>query len=399
MKRGAGGLATYSQAGAQFGAGLLWTMAFTTPLMISIHMVSARIGWVTGEGLAANMRKVLPRWLALSVVGLLLLANTLNITADIAAMGEALQLVVGGPEQRQRMNAAQGPERSIAPQPSFARGHLYRTKLDTVMVLGAVIGTTIDFTPLHPIRARVWAAVINGVIAAPIMAVMMMRGARRDVLGARTRVRRMPASALVGPHAAGLRPARVDQSPHGPEQSAEHGQSEQQPAFEMSDPAEDGFGRLAEEPAGARGEQRPQHRSERVERGESQRGDGRPADQHRTGEAKAVGESHADDRQVRIALDESMHALGLPRDCRPTPQDRAAVTAAHPEHQLVARPPRRAGDGNHCAEVQVTAVRRESRQGDDGLAFGEGTQRKQPITVLRDRVRKIHCLKRNVTMW
>lgn len=61
-------------------------------------MVSARIGRVTGEGLAANMRKVLPRWLTLSLVGLLLLANTLNITADIAAMGEPLQLVVGGPE-------------------------------------------------------------------------------------------------------------------------------------------------------------------------------------------------------------------------------------------------------------------------------------------------------------
>jgi NRAMP (natural resistance-associated macrophage protein)-like metal ion transporter len=373
------GLATYSQAGAHFGAGLLWTTAFTTPLMISIQMVSARIGWVTGEGLAANMRKALPRWVTLSVVGLLLLANTLNIGADIAAMGEALQLVVGGPEhghalifgvlctivplwlgyesmvrvlkwltlallayvalvlmlhvdwetvlvrtlipslggdgnywlmvvavlgttispylffwqasqeaeQRQRMNAAQGLERSIAPHPSFAREHLYRIKLDTVIgmvfsnviafcvmlataitlhqhgvidiqttrqaaealrplagefafvlfalgvvgtgmlavpvlaassayavadafawragfdhalaeargfytviVLGTVIGTLVDFTPLRPIRALVWAAVINGVIAVPIMAVMMALGARRDVLGAHTLSRR-----------------------------------------------------------------------------------------------------------------------------------------------------------------------------------------------------------------
>ena len=359
------GLATYSQAGAQFGAGLLWTTAFTTPLMISIQMVSARIGWVTGEGLAANMRKALPRWVTLSVVGLLLLANTLNIGADIAAMGEALQLVVGGPEhghalvfgvlctivplwlgyesmvrvlkwltlallayvalvlmlhidwetvlvrtlipalagdgnywlmvvavlgttispylffwqasqeaeQRQRMNAAQGLERSIAPHPSFAREHLYRIKLDTVIgmvfsnliafcvmlataitlhqhgvtdiqttrqaaealrplagefafvlfalgvvgtgmlavpvlaassayavaeargfytviVLGTVIGTLVDVTPLRPLRALVWAAVINGVVAVPIMGVMMSLGARHDVLGAHTLSRR-----------------------------------------------------------------------------------------------------------------------------------------------------------------------------------------------------------------
>ena len=68
------GLATYSQAGAQFGTGLLWTMAFTTPLMISIQMVSARIGWLTGQGLAASMRRVMPRWLTLCIVALLLCA-------------------------------------------------------------------------------------------------------------------------------------------------------------------------------------------------------------------------------------------------------------------------------------------------------------------------------------
>lgn len=92
------GLATYSQAGAQFGAGLLWTMAFTTPLMIGIQMVSARIGWLTGEGLAANVCRVMPRWIAIGLVALLVLANTLNIAADVAAMGEALQILVGGPE-------------------------------------------------------------------------------------------------------------------------------------------------------------------------------------------------------------------------------------------------------------------------------------------------------------
>ena len=92
------GIATYSQAGAQFGGGLLWTLVVTTPLMIGIQMVSARIGWITGRGLAANMLQILPRWAALVLVALLVMANTLNIAADIAAMGEALQLVVGGPE-------------------------------------------------------------------------------------------------------------------------------------------------------------------------------------------------------------------------------------------------------------------------------------------------------------
>lgn len=92
------GLATYSQAGAQFGPALLWTLFFTAPLMIGIQMVSARIGWLTGQGLAANMCRVLPRWLASGLVAALLLANTLNIAADISAMGSALRLVVGGPE-------------------------------------------------------------------------------------------------------------------------------------------------------------------------------------------------------------------------------------------------------------------------------------------------------------
>ncbi|CAN5412894.1 divalent metal cation transporter [soil metagenome] len=92
------GLATYSQAGAQFGAGLLWTVAFTTPLMIAIQMVSARIGWLTGQGLAANMHRIMPRPVTFGIIALLVMANTFNIAADISAMGEALQMVVGGPE-------------------------------------------------------------------------------------------------------------------------------------------------------------------------------------------------------------------------------------------------------------------------------------------------------------
>jgi NRAMP (natural resistance-associated macrophage protein)-like metal ion transporter len=91
------GIATYSQAGAQFGFGLLWMILLTYPLMVAIQLVSARIGRVTGHGLATNIRKHYPAWLLYAVVVLLLAANTINIAADVSAMGDAVSLLVGGP--------------------------------------------------------------------------------------------------------------------------------------------------------------------------------------------------------------------------------------------------------------------------------------------------------------
>jgi NRAMP (natural resistance-associated macrophage protein)-like metal ion transporter len=91
------GIATYSQAGAQFGLLTLWTVVFTYPLMVGIQLVSARIGRVTGHGLASNIREHFPRPVVYCVVGLLVIANTINIAADIAAMGDALRLLIGGP--------------------------------------------------------------------------------------------------------------------------------------------------------------------------------------------------------------------------------------------------------------------------------------------------------------
>src|SRR5450756_2585670 len=93
------GIATYSQAGALFGFNMLWTVLFTYPLMVGIQVVSARIGRVSGHGLATNIRQHYPTWLLYCVVGLLLIANTINIAADVSAMGEALKLIVGGPGQ------------------------------------------------------------------------------------------------------------------------------------------------------------------------------------------------------------------------------------------------------------------------------------------------------------
>jgi Mn2+/Fe2+ NRAMP family transporter len=89
------GIATYSQAGAQSGLNLLWTMVLCFPLMVAIQMVSALIGRVTGHGLARNMGEVMPKTLVTGLVALLFIANTINLGADLAAMGEAAKLVAG----------------------------------------------------------------------------------------------------------------------------------------------------------------------------------------------------------------------------------------------------------------------------------------------------------------
>lgn len=91
------GIGTYSQAGAQFGTGMLWTMLFAWPLMSAIQEISARVGRTTGVGIAANLRKHYPKWFSLPIVGLLLIANTINIAADLGAMGSSLRLLIGGP--------------------------------------------------------------------------------------------------------------------------------------------------------------------------------------------------------------------------------------------------------------------------------------------------------------
>src|ERR1700760_1119975 len=89
------GIATYSQAGAQFGFNLLWTMLLTFPLMTAIQMLSALVGRVTGRGLAWNMAQMMPRPLVMGLLILLFIANTINVGADLAAMGAAAKLVLG----------------------------------------------------------------------------------------------------------------------------------------------------------------------------------------------------------------------------------------------------------------------------------------------------------------
>ena len=113
------GIATYSQAGAQTGFGLLWTVVLTWPMMVAVQSISARIGRVTGRGLAANMLDVFPRPVVGVLVALLFVANTINIGADLSAMGAAVKLAVGGSQ------------------------HLYTA----LFALGCLIGTV--FIPYH----------------------------------------------------------------------------------------------------------------------------------------------------------------------------------------------------------------------------------------------------------
>jgi NRAMP (natural resistance-associated macrophage protein)-like metal ion transporter len=91
------GIATYSQVGAQFGYGMGWTMLFSYPLMVAIQEISARIGRTTSYGLAGNLRLFYPIIVLRLMVVLLLIANTVNLGADLGAMGDSLTLVIGGP--------------------------------------------------------------------------------------------------------------------------------------------------------------------------------------------------------------------------------------------------------------------------------------------------------------
>jgi Mn2+/Fe2+ NRAMP family transporter len=90
------GIVTYAQAGAQFGNGLLWSLLLSLPLMIAIQLVCARLGRISGSGIVANIRRHRSPRVAYGFVVLLVVANTLNIGADLAAMGDALALVAGG---------------------------------------------------------------------------------------------------------------------------------------------------------------------------------------------------------------------------------------------------------------------------------------------------------------
>ncbi|HVY15797.1 MAG TPA: divalent metal cation transporter [Rhodopila sp.] len=119
------GIATYSQVGAAFGTGMCWVMLFTFPLMAAIQEISARIGRVTGHGIAGNIRTHYPRWVLLAMVALLLVANIINLGADLGAMGDALALIFPGARQAYVVAFAVG----CAALETFSRYERYVTLL------------------------------------------------------------------------------------------------------------------------------------------------------------------------------------------------------------------------------------------------------------------------------
>src|SRR5882724_9686324 len=93
------GIGTYSQVGAQFGYGMSWIMLFSYPLMAAVQEISARIGRITGFGIAGNIRRHFSAWLLYPIVALLLAANIINLGADLGAMGDVVHMLIGGPAQ------------------------------------------------------------------------------------------------------------------------------------------------------------------------------------------------------------------------------------------------------------------------------------------------------------
>jgi NRAMP (natural resistance-associated macrophage protein)-like metal ion transporter len=91
------GIATYAQTGAQFGYATVWTMPFCYPLMAAVQIITARLGRTTGRGIAGNIRRYYPNWIVYICVTLLLIANIINIGADIGAMADAVSGLIGGP--------------------------------------------------------------------------------------------------------------------------------------------------------------------------------------------------------------------------------------------------------------------------------------------------------------
>jgi NRAMP (natural resistance-associated macrophage protein)-like metal ion transporter len=130
------GIATYSQVGAQFGYGMLWSMLFSFPLMAAIQEISARIGRVSGIGVGGNIRRHYPRPYLYGIVSLLLVANIFDIGADIGAVGAT-----------------------------------------------TFLGLPLNVIHLNPIKALVLAAVLNRVVAGPVIVFMMLLGINPKVMG------------------------------------------------------------------------------------------------------------------------------------------------------------------------------------------------------------------------
>jgi hypothetical protein len=219
------------------GYGLSWTMLFTDPLMTAVQIVSARMGRTTGCGIAGNLRQHCPSWLLTAIVTLLLIANAINIGADLGAMADASRLVLGGPQvlyvllfaaicialqmflQYTRYvsvlkwltlflfayvaclfmvkvpwgealgslvlagSAAYAVGEARKWPTGLARQPMEAKAFYAIICIATIVGMIMNFTPIDPIRALYWSAVINGVVAVPVMAIMMWLAAAPKVMG------------------------------------------------------------------------------------------------------------------------------------------------------------------------------------------------------------------------
>jgi NRAMP (natural resistance-associated macrophage protein)-like metal ion transporter len=163
------GIATYSQAGAQFGYGLLWTMLLTFPLMSAVQLVSAHIGRVTGQGLARNLVSAFPKGVVLSLVGLLVVANAINIGADLSAMGASAELVTGGGRHWFVIAFAVGSMllQLFIPYHRYARILKWMT-LSLLAYVGVLLVVRTDWAAA--LRGLVWPSQLQGSAALTIVA-------------------------------------------------------------------------------------------------------------------------------------------------------------------------------------------------------------------------------------
>jgi Mn2+/Fe2+ NRAMP family transporter len=180
----------------------LWTVFLTTPFMIAIQLVSAQIGRVTGKGLAANVSQFAPRWLVIFLVSLLVVENTFNIAADIqtaAQAAEALRPLAG--ELTFLLFALGIIGTGLLAIPVLAGSAAYGVAeafgwpatLEAkapdavgfygIIAAATIIGFGLGFTSIDPIKMLIWSAVLNGIVAVPIMVVMMIIISKINLMG------------------------------------------------------------------------------------------------------------------------------------------------------------------------------------------------------------------------
>ncbi|MXN75387.1 hypothetical protein GR157_11660 [Burkholderia sp. 4701] len=168
------GIATYSQAGAQFGFNLLWTVLLTYPLMVAIQLVSARIGRVSGHGLATNLRRHYPPSL---LYGASSSCGSWPTRSGVGIIGTGmLALPVLAGSAAYSMAGTFGWKSSLALDAQLAK------RIYGIIALATIVGLALDFTSLDPVKTLFWSAVINGVTSVPIMVLMMLMATNPNVV-------------------------------------------------------------------------------------------------------------------------------------------------------------------------------------------------------------------------